>query len=108
MSGAGRDQRTGAPAEDQRHAQLLADLQRLLRDPINRGVTLPGLALVSGTQLVPHGLGRVPQGWFAVRVRGANGFYARELPPDPARPHDPRRFLRLELLLDCLVDLRVF
>lgn len=98
---AGRDQRTGFAPEDARYAQFLADMQRLLRDPIMRGRTIEGLTLTSGTNRIAHGLGRVPQGWFSTRTTGANAFYAREVARD-------ERYLTLELLLDCTVDLRVF
>ena len=101
VSGAGRDQRTGLTPEDQRYEQLLADLQRLLRDPATRGLTLPGLDLVAGTNAIPHRLGRAPQGWYPVRVTGANAFSARETASDA-------RFLTLDVVAPCTVDLRVF
>lgn len=101
VSTAGRDHRTGTPPEDERYAQLLADVQRLLRDPMLRGLTLEGLALVGGTNRIAHKLGRVPRGWFSTRTTGANTFHAREIARDD-------RYLTLELLLDCTVDLRVF
>lgn len=98
---AGRDQRTGFAPEDARYAQFLADMQRLLRDPIMRGHTLEALTLTSGTNRIAHRLGRRPKGWFSVRVTGANAFYARETASN-------ERYLTLDLLLDCTVDLRVF
>lgn len=101
MSGAGRDQRTGLTPEDQRYDQLLADLQRLLRDPLTRGLTLEGLDLVAGANPIAHRLGRVPQGWMPLRVTGANPFSARETARD-------NRFLTLDVVAPCRVDLRVF
>lgn len=101
MSAPGRDQRTGDAPEDARYAQLLADVGRLLRDPMLRGRTIEGIKLTSGTNRVAHGLARIPQGWFSTRTTGANAFYAREVARD-------ERYLTLELLLDCTVDLRVF
>ena len=99
---AGRDQRTGAPSEDQRHAQLLSDLQGLLRVPFLRGVRLPGLALVAGSNRIAHKLGRPYQGWWALRVRDA-ALVAFEVTSD-----DPRRVLVLDVAAPCVCDLWVF
>lgn len=101
VSGAGRDQRTGLAPEDQRYDQLLADLQRLLRDPTTRGLTLKGVQLVAGSNVLAHRLGRAPEGWYPVRVTGANAFSARETASDA-------RFLTLDVVAPCTVDLRVF
>lgn len=99
---AGRDQRTGAPSEDQRHAQLLADLQGLLRVPFLKGLRLSGVSLVAGVNRIDHKLGRPYQGWFPLRVQGA-ALVAYEQASD-----DPRRALVLNVAAPCVADLWVF
>lgn len=71
MSGAGRDQKTGSPAEDERYAQQLADMQRLLRLPFLRGVLHEDVTFASGDTDFAHGLGRAPRGWMVMRAIGA-------------------------------------
>ena len=99
---AGRDQRTGLSPEDQRHAQLLSDLQGLLRVPVLRGVRLSGVSLVAGQNRIAHKLGRPYQGWFPLRVRDA-ALVAFEATRD-----DPRRVLVLDVAAPCVADLWVF
>lgn len=101
MSGAGRDLRTGTPPEDERYAQLLSDMQRLLRDPMLRGHTLERVTVEVGTNRIAHKLGRKPVGWFAVRVTGSAAFEARETAADD-------RYLTLEVTNATTLDLRVF
>ena len=101
MSGAGRDLRTGTPPEDERYAQLLSDMQRLLRDPMLRGHTLERVTVEVGSNRIAHKLGRRPVGWFAVRVTGAAVFAARETAADD-------RYLTLEVTSATTLDLRVF
>lgn len=99
---AGRDQRTGLTPEDQRHAQLLADLQGVLRVPFLKGLRLPDLALVAGVNRIDHKLGRAYQGWFPLRVQDA-ALVAFEQASD-----DPRRALVLNVAAPCVCDLWVF
>jgi hypothetical protein len=99
VSAPGRDQRTGDPREDARYAQLLADLQRLLRIPFLRG-TLVEVQLQVGANEVAHGLDRVPVGWFPARVTGA-AFSAFEREAS-------RRFLSLDSATACRVWLWVW
>ena len=77
MSGAGRDLKTGSPAEDERYAQQLADLQRLLRLPLLRGVLHEGVDLAAGDIDFAHRLSRAPRGWWLVRQIGAGAVYER-------------------------------
>lgn len=44
-------------------------LQPLLSNPINFGVSLTSVTLVTGSNTIPHKLNRTLQGWFMTRQR---------------------------------------
>lgn len=63
------------------------------------------LSLAAGTQAVPHGLGRVPQGWIAVRPRGAATVHE---PTATATTPDRAQYLELTASAAVSVDLWIW
>lgn len=82
----------------------LADINTATRAlPILDGVLLPGVELVSGSNVVPHMLGRVLRGWIPVRVRADATLYDTQDDNDA-----PSKTLLLTASADVTVDLWVF
>lgn len=54
---------------------LQRTLQPVLNNPVVDGVLLESIVLASGTNQVPHKLGRKLIGWFMTRVRANATFY---------------------------------
>lgn len=101
MSTAGREQKTGNPAEDDRYAQQLADLQRLLKLPFLRGVLHENVELAAGDVDFAHKLGRAPRGWEVKRAIGA-------APVLYERSGSDARFLKLNVAAAVRVTLWVW
>lgn len=66
------------------------ELQRNVRDqddererfgaPLTQGVLVEGIEIATGTQEIPHPLGRIPRGWIITRSYGSSAPALRELP----------------------------
>lgn len=78
-------------------------LEPLLSNPITQGVLLTSVKLTSGANQVQHGLGRAPQGWIPVRVRGSATLYDEQ-----DTNSTPSLTLSLVTSADVTVDLYVF
>ena len=95
----------GQPA----NSLAIQSLRRSLRETAARkgevhgGRTLTGIALTTGTTLVPHGLGRTPAGWSVVRTRTAG-----QTVSEAASSPDPSKFLALVASAAGPVDLLVY
>ncbi len=50
-------------------------IEPVLNNEIVNGHILPNVALVTGTNQIPHKLGRKLTGWYIVRLRGAAQIY---------------------------------
>jgi hypothetical protein len=59
----------------QMQTQWSKQINPALASPIYQGQQLEGIALVSGANVVNHGLGRVLQGWWVVRQRSSASIY---------------------------------
>ncbi len=54
---------------------IVAPLNKLLQNPIVQGRTLSGVTLASGSNVIPHGLGRTLQGWIVTDVNALISVY---------------------------------
>lgn len=77
-------------------AQALSTIQG---SPFQNGLILPGVALVSGVNTVPHKLGRAPQGWFLIDPQSAVTVY---------RVSQDSKFLNLQASAGATVSIWVF
>lgn len=58
-------------------------LNPLIANPLSSALILDNVQLVTGFNIVPHKLGRVPQGWFITDIDAAVGvFRAKPFNPD--------------------------
>jgi predicted RNA binding protein YcfA (HicA-like mRNA interferase family) len=71
--------------------------------PINKGLILKNIALVTGSNKVNHRLGRKLQGWFLVRKRGSADIYDEQ-----DSNQMPSLTLSLNSSADVTVDIFVF
>jgi hypothetical protein len=59
------------PATNQSQGGTSKAIQQLSQNPLNGGSLLTAISLKSGSNNVPHKLGRAPQGWFIVSPKAA-------------------------------------
>jgi hypothetical protein len=52
-----------------------AQLNPLLKDPLNNGLLLKSVPLASGSNVINHRLGRMLQGWYVVDINAAITIY---------------------------------
>lgn len=55
-----------------------AIINPLIKNPISKGIFLPGVALVSGTNVINHLLGRKQQGWIVSDIDAVASIYRSE------------------------------
>lgn len=60
---------------NQLQSNIATVLNPLLSNPLLNGSFLTGIALISGTTVIAHGLGRTPQGWMLTDINGAATVY---------------------------------
>lgn len=80
-----------------------SQLDPIIGLPIVKGLILPSVSLVSGTNEVNHRLGRKLQGWWIVRQRAAASIYDQQ-----DSEMNPSLMLKLISTANVLVDLFVF
>lgn len=52
-----------------------SQLDPVLASPLNQGVLLPNLVLVTGVNVINHLLGKTPTGWYLTDIQGAVSVY---------------------------------
>jgi len=63
---------------------IFSGLTLLLKNPMSKGSFLKNIVLTTGSNVVPHGLGRALQGWMSTRVRASATFYdTQDTNPNP-------------------------
>lgn len=68
-------QQTEDPRVNKFQQSLKAALQPLTSLPMSEAVILTQVSLVSGSNTIPHTLGRKLQGWYPVRLRSSATLY---------------------------------
>lgn len=61
--------------QNQTSQNIVSALNQLLKNPLVQGNFVAGVSLVNGATVVPHGLGRTPQGWVLTDVNGLATIY---------------------------------
>lgn len=83
--------------------QWSSQMNPIIQLPINQGILLKSIFLVSGSNTIPHKLQRNLQGWFLTRIRGSSTIYDHQ---------DNNLYPSLTLILmssaDVVIDLFVF
>lgn len=79
-------------------------LNQIVSLPINQGLILTSISLVTGSNTINHLLGRKLQGWFPVRIRDQNTtFYDQQ-----SSNTMPQLTLKIVSSANVVVDLMVF
>lgn len=83
--------------------QWASQIDPVLLQPLNSGLILPNVSLVTGSNTINHRLGRDLQGWFVVRQRSAASIYDTQ-----DSNQLPAKTLLLTASAGVVVDLFVF
>lgn len=82
-------------------SQWATQLDPVINLPTNQGTILKDVALVNGTTLVNHLLGRKLQGWFIIRQRGPASVY-------DTQDNNQQQNLTLSLVSSAAVNVDLF
>lgn len=63
---------------EQLQTKWATELNPLIANPLNKGNILENISLVTGVNVINHGLGRKLQGWYTTRIRSAATFYDQQ------------------------------